>query len=335
MSIMNYLVTESDTGKAIMGAVVWCTYDAAGLEVGTAAVTNDGGVAQISTTPGLSLFAWVNKPGYDFTNPNAITTPADGGSVIGTRGIASQSPIPVGVTVLNLITRALRLLDVVGMSEVPDDDIAADALQTLNDMIESWRVDDHMVFNIRRQLFTIQAGKQDYTIGPGGDWDVLRPVTIDRAGLIINGGDYPIELPMEILTTQRWAGITVKPVPSTLPRGIYYQPANPLGIASLWPLPSAGGNQVALYLWDELTGFNDLTQEITLPPGYMRALRYNLAIELNADYRKQLDPSVQLIAAQSKAAIERLNQPIYELTVDPALLYAPKGWNWRTGDWYR
>jgi hypothetical protein len=240
------------------------------------------------------------------------------------------------MTVKKLLTRSLRLLDVVGFGEELEDDIASDALDTLNEMLDAWRIERMFTYQIYRVEFPLKSGVQDYTIGPSGDWVDIRPVKIEYASLVLfDNPQLPVELPLEELSTQRWRSITVKGVQSTISRGFYYEPSWPNGTIHFWPVPLNASNTVALYLWKAVDVFCNLDDVIYLPPAYLRAIRYNLAIELNADYRKQLDPKTLALAISSKTEIERLNEPMYELGMDPALLQRSKGWNWRTGDYNR
>lgn len=60
-------------------------------------------------------------------------------------------------------------------------------LLRLNNMVSGWRTQYGTVTAIERMIFPLVADQQTYTIGLGGDFDVPRPVTIDGAGLWLNG----------------------------------------------------------------------------------------------------------------------------------------------------
>ena len=59
----------------------------------------------------------------------------------------------------------------------------------------------------------------------------------------------------------------------------------------------------------ELTEPATLATELVIPPGYLRAFRFNLACEIAAEFGVEPPPSVQRIAMSSKRNIKRINNP--------------------------
>jgi len=52
-----------------------------------------------------------------------------------------------------------------------------------------------------------------------------------------------------------------------------------------------------------------LATSLIIPPGYLRAFRFNLACEIAAEFGVEPPPSVQRIAMSSKRNIKRINNP--------------------------
>ncbi len=126
---------------------------------------------------------------------------------------------------------------------------------------------------------------------------------------------------MDILEPEEWARIRVQAVPTSIPRRLYNDYASPLSNLYLWGIPIAPA-AMELYTWEAIPQVEDPTDVILLPPGYRRALTYNLAVELAPRFSKgQLSPIVLSTAIESKAAIEALNAPSPVLDCDPALLH--------------
>lgn len=84
-------------------------------------------------------------------------------------------------TALDLITGALRKINVLASGEVPSSAEQADALAVLNDMIDTWSTEHLSVINNTENVFTFQNGKATYTVG--------NPVTGSFSGIVTQGSN--------------------------------------------------------------------------------------------------------------------------------------------------
>lgn len=230
----------------------------------------------------------------------------------------------------DLITTSLKLLGAIGTGETPTAAEIADGLSRLNSMLDSWNAERLMIFTITRQVFSLTAGQQTYTVGSGGDFNVARPPRIDRISIIsLTNPAQPLELPMEQLTDVGWQNIPVKNVSSTLPLQVYDDGAFPLRNLNYWPIPSAAVN-TALYYWTQLSQFADLTTDYTFPPGYQQALEYGLAVHCAPMFGLTTPVEVAAIAITSKQKVENFNAPIMYSRVDAALVSPGGYYDWRS-----
>lgn len=232
------------------------------------------------------------------------------------------------MTVLELIKSALRLTGALAAGEEPAADEAQDALAALRDMLASWSAERLSVYAIERSAYTLTAGKGSYSIGASdaapADIEAARPVRIENAGLVVDG----LEQPMDVVEADIWARVRDK-TGEGAPRQLYYQPLTPLGVLWLHPVPDRAYG-LALYTWQELTAPQELTDDWHLPPGYARAIRYNLAVELAAEYGRVIDGPLAALAAQAKAVLQSFNAPAPVMECDPALLGGYAWGNWRS-----
>ena len=230
-----------------------------------------------------------------------------------------------------LVTTALRILGVISSGEVLTAAEAEDARASLNRMMDSWSAERLSVISLTIRTFSLVSGQQTYTFGVGGDFNAARPVDISYATLInLQNPVQPLELPIEMLTDSQWADVPVKNITSSLPLCLYNDGAFPLMNLSYWPIPNII-NQTKLYCWTALDSFTSLNDDNTYPPGYERALIYNLAVELAAEYGREAPVSVAAIAMQSKAIIKAVNTPIVDLKCDSALITQGEFFNYYTG----
>lgn len=216
-------------------------------------------------------------------------------------------------TALDMISAALKKLGVFASGETIDAASAADSLKALNDMLDSWSNEALACFAIQEQSVTLVAGKSSYTIGPGGDVNGIRPLRlIEGPGaaylLDTNENRYPVS----VVPRDKWNEIwNIVSTTSNLPDTLFYDPQFPLGTINIYPAFN-GTLGVALYFdsYAQLSGFAGLTTAVSLPPGYVKAVQDNLALEL-APYFKpdNWQPPALLLkqAAESKGNIKRAN----------------------------
>jgi len=207
-------------------------------------------------------------------------------------------------TAQDLIKGSLRLLGVIASGETPSSSELSDGLSALSGMISSWSNDGFLVFKETIKGFDIPAGKSKYSVGPGGDLNISWPVDIKSATYqtSIQEGEYLLDE----LNLDQWADVNLKTLQSTLPSYYHLNKTYPMAELRLWPIPSQAG-RVNLYALTELCGYDALTDELCLPPGYERMLRYNLAVELAPEFGLEPSLTVQGIASESKALVQRTN----------------------------
>lgn len=234
-------------------------------------------------------------------------------------------------TVKDLIRGSMRLIGAVATGEAISADEASDGLLVLNDMIDSWSNESLIVFNRVRESFALTPSQSSYTIGPGGNFNTSRPQQYEGAAIEIPNGTNTFEIPMEILNLDQWEMITVKNTQSSIPRKMYAPGDFPLDTVNLWPVPNSAYNLI-LYGWKPLTLFATINDTVSLPPGYSRALRFNLALEIAPEYGKQPDQAVITLAMDAKANIKRMNVTPNLLATDTAISSKSSTFNWLTGE---
>ena len=218
-----------------------------------------------------------------------------------------------------IIDRALRLIGAIASGESPTAAESNDGLVALNAMISSWQTEKLNVYAFVDTAFTLVNGDGSYTVGPAGNFALTpRPSKIESCFVRISDIDYPVEL----IDKDRWFGIPDKTSTSDIPMYAYYEPSLSTGTLLVWPVPNAASS-LHIITWTSLSELAALATTITLPQGYERALAYNLAIEVASEYEKEVSQSVAMIAAESKAAIKRVN--IRPMLLVPDLAYAVSG----------
>lgn len=212
-------------------------------------------------------------------------------------------------TALDIIERAYSLLGYKAAGEPLSADDAAYGLSALNSMIDSWNTQRLYIVTVDEVVANVSG--QTATVGPGMTFNTARPIEIeDGAFSRINGIDYSIEW-VDRVTYER---IALKTVTSSFPQYAYYDQELPTGKVYFYPVP-AGSIEVHLPMQVQLTSFASLTTDLTMAPGYGRALAYSLAEEL-APGLKPLDPLIARTAFIARRAIRRTNVDVPLLNAD-------------------
>jgi hypothetical protein len=145
-----------------------------------------------------------------------------------------------------------------------------------------------------------------------------RPLKANSAFVRVGGLDYQVA----IISVDDYAQIGLKTLGGPWPRALYYQPAEQLGVFTVWPVPSSG--EMHIYCQTILGSFNTLSDVIQLPQGYNLALRWCLAELLIPEYGRSSHDATAVImkyAANGRAMIKKTNmQPQQTMRFDPMLL---------------
>lgn len=238
-------------------------------------------------------------------------------------------------TVRKLITGALRLISVVQANETPTADDMDITLEALEGMIDSWSNDSLMIYTYNAYTFQTVAGQQEYTLGPGGDWNVERPMNIQQAKWHYTAaGIQPVDMDIYLANDAQWASIAIKSLSTSIPTVLYDNGNYPLRTISLWPIPSPS-QPIILWLMQPLMNFSNLDEEVSFPPGYIRAFRYCLAVEIAPEFGKQLTPEIISIAGKAKAELKSINTVTQYQTMDQGTRGAGGlDFNWISGGFF-
>lgn len=235
----------------------------------------------------------------------------------------------MATTALDIITSALRLTGVLSSDEEPNVNDANQGLSVFNDMIDGWNTERNAIFTTRIDDFPFVLGKQSYTLGTGGDFNIARPARIDSMSTIqLTDSSNPVEIPIAMYTVEQWQNeVPVKIVQGSIPLICYDDGGFPLRTLSFWPIPIDQPNAARIYSWQALNQPATLQTAVAFPPGYAEAFRYNLAVRIGAEFAAPAPAVVNALAIQSLARIKSINAPQLNLRSD--LVPDPAGWNYK------
>jgi len=205
------------------------------------------------------------------------------------------------------INAALRLIGQLAEGETPSAETSTDALAAMNQMLDSWSTERLMIYNTQDQMFTWPAGQVSRTIGPTGNFVGNRPVAVDDA-TYYRDASTNVSYGIKIINQQQYDGIAVKTVTSTYPQVLWVNMEYPDVKLTVYPQPTRDLEWHIVSV-QELTQPAVLATTLAFPPGYLRAFKYNLAVEIANEFGVEPPQTVQRIAMTSKRNLKRQNNP--------------------------
>ncbi len=219
----------------------------------------------------------------------------------------------------DLITFALRTVGISGVGQTPLAEDSNTGLQLLSNIMAEWQRRRWLVWTLTDTSIT-STGAESYTVAPTGDFAIARPDKLESAfarllptgpGLSV---DYSLGL---ILAREDFSKLSLKTL-TTFPTAVYYDSSYPTGLLYFWPVPPSDQFELHIVTKQSLPSYTTLVDPIALPPEYMSAALYSLAVELAMNYG--LDPRPSLVF-RMRAAL----QVVRAANVQPATLNMPAG----------
>lgn len=224
-------------------------------------------------------------------------------------------------TALDIITGALKKIGQYAPGETLAASDANDALDTLNGMIDMLSNEHLFIYNNVENVLTLTPGKQSYTVGAGGEFNIPRPLRLTNIYTRITTGSSSLDFPCQEVSGDKYTKIGLKTQPGPWPKMAYYNTGFPLAQLFLWPVPSQAGE---LHMWSDMVlNTMALGDPVTLPQGYYLYLQYQLATLLAPEYGTDDSNFVKVskIADAMKRKIKSLNAtPQADVSLDVAFV---------------
>lgn len=210
-------------------------------------------------------------------------------------------------TASELIKGSLRLIGQLAEGEEPSAETMQDSIMAMNQMIQSWNTERLSVFSTQDQVFTWPPNVATRTIGPTGDFVGNRPIEVDDATYFKDPAT-GLSFGIKLINQQQYDGIALKTVTSTYPQVMFVNNTFPDTTMTVYPVPTKSLEWHIVSV-QELSQVSTVATVIYFPPGYLRAFRYSLAMELAPEFGVEPSPQVTRIAMTSKRNLKRVNNP--------------------------
>jgi hypothetical protein len=224
------------------------------------------------------------------------------------------------------ISQAMKLLGQLGSGEDPTDDEYDDALIRVNALLDSWRNEFRMTYALQEETLTLSDGDSAYSVGPSGDLNTTRPLEIEAAWIVEDDVSYPVR----VIQDDEYILIPDKTTEADWPDRLLYRPSMSTGTLLVYPVPNAT-RTLKLLTRIPISTFTAVTDTVAFPPGWDRAIDFNLAIEIAPMFETEPSATIINMARESKANIKRANLRALKIVTDLSKLMGYPSGNIVTG----
>lgn len=224
------------------------------------------------------------------------------------------------MTPRDIILLALKDAGIVGVGNAASAEDMNDAFTRLNMMLGVWSARRWMVYHLIDVAKT-STGAASYTVGPGGDFNVARADRLEAAfaRYLPQGAPNQIDYPLNVLQSREDYNRIALKGQAGFPSGVFLDTDYPLGTLYVWPIPTAGTYEIHITVRAAIAQFANLSDNITLPPSYLEALEYSLAVRLRAAYQLPPDPTIVGLARAAVNTVTNNNVQIPVIQMPEAL----------------
>lgn len=212
-------------------------------------------------------------------------------------------------TALTLITNAMQEIGAIGAGETPTGDDTALCLDALNQLLDSWRLDNLLIFTSSKVTASLPANTSSLTIGTGLQLNTARPVRIEVGSYITASG---LDLALDQVNEKDYNDIVLKGINGPWPAVFWYDTGFPTANVFFWP---RGACTVNLIVQTPLSTLPLSTTTFSMPPGYQRALSLTLAEEIAPKFERKVSELTMTKAANARRNVKRMNFIVPQLEV--------------------
>jgi hypothetical protein len=221
--------------------------------------------------------------------------------------------------VQDLFVAMMEIIGATTLDEVPEAPEMQKCLRHTNLMLDSWSGRRLLLQATVQEGFPLVAGQKDYTIGIGGNFNTAKPIAIETAFVRDSSN---VDYDLVVMDQEVYDSLEDKLITSARPEGIYYdagvsQQTVQTGTIKCYGIPDM---TYTLFINSTkyLTEFVNLTDTVTFPPAYFRALAYNGAIAIwrPMGRRGMIPPDITTEARESLKVIENINHRLPVCRID-------------------
>ncbi|QZI87772.1 putative head adaptator [Vibrio phage 66E30.1] len=239
----------------------------------------------------------------------------------------------MATTVGDIIRSSMRKIGVLAAGEPLPANEGDDALQVFAQMVDAWTNETLLIPVVNVVTFQLTNDVSEYTIGiypePKPDPEPINHIETARPEKILAAfirDQYDTDYIQEVIDVKTFSRISRK-TNASRPSRFYVREGWPLNTILFESVPYSSEtlHLEVIQPLSEILPAACLTEVINLPPGYERALIYNLCLDLADEWGKQPSAAIATHAIEGKKWLKRNNYRDLVLGMDRAVATQRKG----------
>jgi hypothetical protein len=200
-----------------------------------------------------------------------------GGSGTGTITVVTTTT--GNITTQRLLRAMMKAIGIVDIGNEPEPEQYIDALESVNMMLNTLAAGGLVIHHIITSSLTMTSGQSSYTIGTGGNFNIIRPNKI--VGGFTRDSSL-LDSPVRVIDRDQFNRIGSKS-DSGKPTLLYYDPKYPLGTVYFNCKPDYAYT-LSLDCLRPMAALTLADDPFSMPPEYEEFIKWNGAMRIASDY---------------------------------------------------
>lgn len=188
--------------------------------------------------------------------------------------MTTSGVITSDMTVRQVITRALRVLALLGKGDTADGEDVTDGVVSLNLMLKSWQVTGPNLWRVTDGTVTLAASTATYTLSP-------RPLKVDACRYRNASG---VDMPMQQMTDEEYEQLPLK-TSTGIPTTFYVNRQRGATTLTVWPVLASVTTETLRYSYQRvIEDVTNANETLDVPQEALDLVIYGLASRFLDDY---------------------------------------------------
>lgn len=205
--------------------------------------------------------------------------------------MATSGDVTFSQTCIEIIQDALIMVGAIEDEATPSAEQYAHARRALNRMVKAWSPRGLKAWMWREVTIDLVASQASYTLGPGGDEVINRPIEVANPRRVVDS----VETEIRMVSRSEYMNQPDK-TSEGKPVFVFYDELLTTGTLYVWPAPDSSSDDIKLSYKSYIEDFDSLSDDPQFPSDWLDAIVYGLATRLIPKYEVRGEEAARITA---------------------------------------